>query len=95
MDRVGISFKSLHSAEEVREQFVKPLRTALDQDQSGFYSNYLRQADKDPDEPVEHLLIFEVNDFKLGLHLLRTEIEKLGPPEGILLHNLAPSSPGY
>jgi len=95
VDRVGISFKSTQSPDQLRRTYVQPLRAALELARAGIYSNYLRQADQNPNEPAEHLLVFEVNDFKAGLHLLRTEMEKIGPPEGMLLHNLNPSSPEY
>jgi len=95
VNRVGVSLKLTLSPEEVRQTYIRPLRAALELAGAGIYSNYLRQTDENPNEPAEHLLVFEVHDFKAGLHLLRTEMEKLGPPAGMLLHNLSPSSPGY
>ena len=61
----------------------------------GIYANYLRQADPESLEPTEHLLVFEVRDFKAGLRQLRVKLEELGVPEGTQFHNLNPSSPGY
>ena len=58
-------------------------------------SNYLRQADDNPAEPAEHLLMFQVLDFEQGLRLLRTTIEGLGPPPELRFHNLDPSRPMY
>jgi len=79
----------------VQSRYIRPLREAMESAKLGIYSNYLRQVDDDPKVPTEHLLIFEVRDFKDGLRLLRTEIEKLGPPEHTMLHNLNPSKPAY
>ena len=95
MERVGISFRSTLTSEEVRERYVNPLRAALERDSAGIYSNYLRQVDPDAIEPTEHLLVFDVNDFKVGLRCLRLEAEKIGMPEEILFQNLNPSQPGY
>ena len=39
-------------------------------------------------EPTEHLLVFEVSDFKTGLRCLRLEAEKIGMPEEVLFQNL-------
>ncbi|QEG37894.1 hypothetical protein [Bythopirellula goksoeyrii] len=94
MDKVGVSFRSTLSAEEVRTQFINPLRAILRTTKAGIYSNHLRQVDPHA-EATEHLLVFEVRDFKEGLRLLRTELEKVGLPEGLALHNLNPSQPGY
>ncbi|MCA9233830.1 MAG: hypothetical protein KDA44_00050 [Planctomycetales bacterium] len=94
MDRVGISFKSSLTGDEVRERYVRPLRAALEGAKLGFYSNYLRQGDNDTG-PQEHLLVFQVFDFHAGLRLLRTELEKLERPDEVHLHNLNPSDPMY
>ena len=61
----------------------------------GIYSNYLRQVDPHDIEPTAHLLVFEVNQFKEGLRLLRVTLEELGRIEGIEFQNLNPSQPGY
>ena len=95
MEKIGISFRSLLEPAEVRHQYITPLREALKQSQGGIYSNYLRQVDPNAVEPTEHLLVFEVNDFKAGLRLLRVELERLGMPEGVQFQNLNPSTPGY
>ena len=95
MDRVGISFRSLLTAEEVRLRFVQPLRAAVEGAHAGVYSNYLRQAEAGGDAPAEHLLIFLVRDFEAGLHLLRMKLEEIGVPEQTMLHNLEPSEPMY
>ena len=94
MDRVGLSFKSALSAEEVHTRFIEPLRTALDHARAGIYSNYLRQFD-DGDGPPEHLLVFQVRDFQEGLRLLRTTMQQLDPPPGVCFHNLNSSDPMY
>ncbi|TWU29988.1 hypothetical protein [Bythopirellula polymerisocia] len=94
MDKVGISFCSTLSAEEVRAKYINPLRSALRLAKAGIYSNHLRQVDPQA-TTTEHLLVFEVHRFKEGLRILRTELEKVGVPEGLALHNLNPSQPGY
>jgi hypothetical protein len=94
MDRVGISFKSPLTPDEVRERYIEPLRAALEAARTGIYSNYLRQFD-DRDEPPEHLLVFQVSDFEAGLRLLRLELEKIGVPGEAHLHNLNASDPMY
>ena len=95
LDKIGISFRSLLSAEQVSDTYIQPLRAALKRNHDGIYSNYLRQVDPAADVPTEHLLVFEVNDFKVGLRTLRTELEKLGVPAGAQFQNLNPSTPGY
>ena len=95
MDKVGISFRSPITPDEVLEKYVKPLRTALQKSSAGIYANYLRQVDLDAIEPTEHLLVFEVHDFKTGLRLLRLELEQLGMLEGMQFQNLNPSLSGY
>jgi len=95
MDRIGISFRSKLSADEIRERYIRPLRTALEEARGGVYSNYLRQDDPDGDLETEHLIVFLVRDFKEGLRLLRTEFSKLEQPDGVQLHNLNPSDPPY
>jgi hypothetical protein len=95
MDRVGVSFKSSLSAEEIRDRYVRPLRAAIEEPHAGIYSNYLRQADANPDTPAEHLLVFQVLDFKAGLHLLRMKLEEIGPPDNMMFHNLDASEPLY
>jgi hypothetical protein len=94
MDRIGISFKSTLSPEDVRTRFIEPLRMAIEDAHVGIYSNYLRQFDN-AGEPPEHLLMFQVRDFQEGLRLLRTTMEKLGAPPGTTLHNLNASDPMY
>jgi hypothetical protein len=94
MDRVGISFKSPLSPDEVHERYIEPLRAALERMRAGIYSNYLRQFD-DGDGPPEHLLVFQVADFETGLRLLRVELEKIGVPGEAHLHNLNASDPMY
>ncbi|MGI9428182.1 MAG: hypothetical protein ACR2NM_05960 [Bythopirellula sp.] len=95
MHKVGISFRSALSAQEVREKYIRPLRTALSDEQAGIYSNYLRQVDPDSEDATEHLIIFELQDFKIGLRLLRVELEKIGTPGEVQFQNLNPSKPGY
>lgn len=95
MNRIGISFKSPQSADDIRRQYIQPLRAAIEQPHIGIYANYLRQTDVDPDAPAEHLLVFHVHDFEQGLRLLRTALEEVGPPVGLMFHNLDPSQPMY
>lgn len=95
MDRVGISFKSPLASDEIRRQYIQPLREAIETPRVGIYSNYLRQVDANPTEPAEHLLVFQVFDFEQGLRLLRTAIESLGAPPELRFHNLDPSRPMY
>lgn len=95
MNRIGISFKSPLSSDEIRDRFIAPLRTAVEGARAGFYSNYLRQADADPAAPAEHLLVFQVRDFQAGLRLLRMELERIGVPGEASFHNLDPSEPMY
>jgi hypothetical protein len=94
MDRVGISFKSPLTAEEVRQRFIEPLRAVLEGEHAGIYSNYLRQSDPN-DGPPEHLLVFQIHDFQEGLRLLRVELQKIGVPGEALFHNLNASDPMY
>jgi len=95
LHKIGLAFRSKLTSAEVQETFIAPLRVALQESQAGIYSNYLRQVDPDNAQPTEHLLIFEVHDFKQGLRLLRTELEKIGPPQEVQFQNLNPSSSGY
>jgi hypothetical protein len=95
MNRIGISFKSPLTPDEVRTRYIEPLRTALEEPHAGIYSNYLRQTDADPAAPAEHLLVFQVRDFHTGLRLLRVELEKIGVPGEASFHNLDPSEPMY
>lgn len=95
MDRIGISFYSPRTPDEVRESFVRPLRKALEEARGGIFSNYLHQDQEDPEQPAEHLLIFEVADFRQSLRLLRTKLEELGAPWEVAFHNLNPSDLPY
>ena len=95
MDRVGISFKSTQTAEQVRTQFINPLRVALRTAHAGVYSNYLHQEAASAGGPAEHLLVFEVNEFRAGLRLLRVKLSQLDPPEPVQFHNLNPSDLPY
>lgn len=95
MHKVGISFRSALTPDEVRDQYVRPLRAALKEAHAGIYSNHLRQVDPDSSEATEHLLVFEIHDFKVGLRVLRVELEKIGIPGEVQLQNLDPSKPGY
>lgn len=95
MDKIGLAFCSKLTADEVQGTYIGPLRKALQNSKAGFYSNYLHQVDPDDTQPTEHLLVFEVHDFKQGLRLLRTELEKIGLPGIVQFQNLNPSSPGY
>lgn len=83
------------TGDDVREKYVRPLRAALQEESAGIYSNYLKQVDPDSPDGTEHLLIFELNDFKAGLRLLRLEMEKIGLPGDVQFQNLSPSKPGY
>jgi hypothetical protein len=94
MYRVGISFRSELTADEVREQFIAPLRAALEESRNGIYSNYLRQLDENEGAP-EHLLVFQLFDFEQGLRLLRVTLEKIGIPGEASFHDLDPSEPMY
>lgn len=95
MHKVGVSFRSDLTADEVREKYIRPLRSAVREEQAGIYSNYLRQVDPDESAGAEHLIVFEIQDFKAGLRLLRLELEKLDLPDEVQLQNLNPSTPGY
>ncbi|QDS97273.1 hypothetical protein [Adhaeretor mobilis] len=95
MDRIGISFYSPRSPDQVREWLVRPLRKALEDARGGIFSNYLHQDQEGADQAAEHLLVFEVNDFEGSLRVLRTELEKLDAPREVLFHNLNPSDLPY
>jgi hypothetical protein len=95
MNRIGISFKSQLSPDEVLTQFIRPLRDRLEAEHGGVYSNYLRQADPSQDTPDEHLIVFIVRDFQPALRLLRTELQRIGVPGEVTFHNLDPSEPLY
>ena len=77
------------------QRYIHPLRDALERESAGIYSNYLRQFDPAADQPTEHLLVFQVGDFKEGLRCLRMAAEKLEMPRELSFQNLNPSQPGY
>lgn len=95
MHKIGLSFRSTLSSEEVRAKYINPLRALLRHEKAGIYSNHLRQVDPQSVDTFEHLLVFEVPDFEKSLRLLRLELEKISPPDGAQFHNLDPSHPGY
>jgi hypothetical protein len=95
LDRVGLSFHSTMSPDEVRAEYVGPLRAAIENARSGTYTDYIYTAGADPTKPAEHLLMFHVRDFEAGLRLLRTALEDLKPMAGAAFHNLNPSEPAY
>jgi len=95
MHKIGIAFRSRLSPDEVRDQFIRPLRAVLKAENAGIYTNYLRQVDPDSNDETEHLLVFELRDFKAGLRLLRVELESIGIPGEVQFQNLSPSQPGY
>lgn len=95
MHKVGLSFRSTLSPDEVRTKYINPLRAALRREKEGIYSNHLRQVDPQTVDTFEHLLVFEVHDFEKSLRLLRIELTAIGPPESAQFHNLDPSQPSY
>ena len=95
MEKVGVSFYSTLTTEELKAKFIQPLRATIERDHTGIYSNHLRQIDPEESGTVEHLLIFEVHDFKEGLRVLRLELSKLGDLAEFRFHNLNPSEPSY
>lgn len=95
MHKIGISFRSELTPDEVRDRYIRPLRAALKKERAGIYTNYLRQVDPDSSMANEHLLVFEVQNFKKGLRILRLELEQLGLPGDVSFQNLNPSQPGY
>jgi hypothetical protein len=95
MHRIGISFKSTLSPDEVRTRYIAPLRVTIDAEHAGVYSNYLHQAEADAESPDEHLLVFNVHDFETGLHILRVKLQEIGVPGETTFHNLDPSEPMY
>lgn len=95
MHKVGISFRAALTGDEVRGKYVRPLRAKLQEEKAGIYTNYLKQIDPDSANGTEHLLIFELQDFKTGLRLLRLEMERIGLPGEVQFQNLSPSQPGY
>jgi hypothetical protein len=95
MHKVGLSFRSTLSPDEVRAKYINPLRAALRREKAGIYSNHLRQVDPQSVDTFEHLLVFEVHDFEKSLRLLRMELTEIGPPESAQFHNLDPSQPAY
>ena len=95
MHRIGVSFKSTLTPDEVRTRYIEPLRAAIDAEHAGIYSNYLRQAEADPQTPDEHLMVFNVYEFEAALHILRMKLQEIGLPGETVFHNLDPSSPMY
>ena len=95
MHKVGLSFRSTLSPDEVRTKYINPLRVVLRREKAGIYSNHLRQVDPQSLETTEHLLVFEVHDFEKSLRILRVELNSIGTPEGAQFHNLDPSQPTY
>lgn len=95
LHKVGVSFRSTLTADEVREKYIRPLRAALKEESAGIYTNYLRQVDPDASKETEHLIVLELQDFKVGLRLLRLKMEELGLPSDVQFQNLSPSQPGY
>ena len=96
MWKIGVSLPSHEPAEQILARFVKPIRNSLREHGLGIYSNHLQQGGRESDDqPTEHLLVFEVHDFKLGLRHLRTEFEKLGAPGATTFHNLSDCEPLY
>ncbi len=95
MHKIGLSFRSTLSPEEVRAKYINPLRAVLRHEKAGIYSNHLRQVDPQTVDTFEHLLVFEVGDFEKALRILRLELNEIGPPEAAQFHNLDPSQPGY
>ena len=95
MHKIGLSFRSTLSPEEVRVKYINPLRAALRREKAGIYSNHLRQVDPQTVDTFEHLLVFEVNEFEKALRLLRVELAAVGPPDAAQFHNLDPSQPSY
>jgi len=93
--KVGISFRSALTPDEVRDKYIRPLRAALKAERAGIYSNHLRQVNPDSAKATEHLLVFELQNFKTGLRLLRVELERIGAPSEVQFQNLSPSTPGY
>jgi hypothetical protein len=96
LQRVGVSFRSPLSPSDVRQEVIAPLRAAVESSAAGIYSNYMHQADASPEaRDAEHLIVFEVQDFKEGLRVLRVAAQGLPLAVAWQFHNLNPSQPLY
>ncbi|MCA9258406.1 MAG: hypothetical protein KDA61_04355 [Planctomycetales bacterium] len=92
MHVIGMSFNAPLSTEQVQRDVIDPLRVAMEGTGVGIYSNYLRKGDG---VSPEHVVVFEVLDFKTGLRTLRLAASELDLPPDLQFHNLDPTEPPY
>lgn len=98
MWKIGVSFESTEPFEALKRQIVDPVAKSLQNRGEGIYSNHLQQetSRRQVGKPiVDHLLVFEVPDFKDGIRQVRLLMQEKMDPASMRFHNLSDCRPLY
>ena len=85
MHRIGVSIFSAHDRSTVLASYVKPVRKSMMDKRIGFWANHLVEGRGSSIDPTanplrNHLLMFDVFDFKRGVNFLRESFSGLQCP---------------
>ena len=100
MYRIGVSIFSAHDRTAVQSSYVKPVRKSMAEERIGFWSNHLVEGHGDRIDPTasplrNHLLLFDVYDFKRGINFLRESFSGLQCPPTTEFIDLTDCQPLY
>jgi hypothetical protein len=98
MWKIGVSFESTEPLENLKRRVVDPVAVSLQHGGEGIYSNHLQQDTarrEDGQAVIDHLLVFEVLDFKEGIRRVRTLMQEKMDPQAMRFHNLSDCRPIY
>lgn len=96
MYRIGVSIRSAHDRDTVHRNYIKPLQRQMRRDNIGYWSNHLVEEEGNRHDPTasplrDHLLLFQVYDFKRGVNFLRSTLQDLHCPRSTSFIDLTDS----
>ena len=100
MYRIGVSLPSARNRTALRDAYIKPVRQLMLENRIGFWSNHMVEGSGNRIDPTasplrQHLLMFEVYDFKDGVNFLREAFSKLRCPPSTQFIDLSNCQPLY
>ena len=100
MHRIGVSLPSARNRAALRDAYIKPVRKLMMENRIGIWSNHMVEGHGDRVDPTasplrNHLLMFEVYDFKDGINFLREAFTKLRCPASTQFLDLSNCQPLY